>query len=130
MKKLLACSLATLMICTSFTVLKSRVEWLNETSHDFGTIKQNQPVSHIFKFKNISDTPLTIDNVRTTCGCTAPEWDESEVILPDSTGKITLAFDAKAPGYFYKMAKVWINGQKRGEKLFIEGEVIPENNRE
>ncbi len=120
-------TIVLLVVCTtlSFSLTKSKVQWLTPTSHDFGTISQGEPVEHLFKFKNISDISLTIDNVRTTCGCTAPDWNETEVIMPDSTGTIILEFDAKATGYFYKMAKVWLNGQNKAEKLFIEGEVLP-----
>lgn len=121
---------STLFLIIPFLALNffdtdQKIEWQVPTTHDFGSIKKDIPVEHIFTFKNISGTPLTVDNVRTSCGCTAPEWDETEVILPDSTGTVKLIFNARASGYFYKMAKVFFNGQKKGEKLYIEGDVIP-----
>lgn len=113
------------LLAFTFPDSKQKIEWQTPTTHDFGTLKKGNPVEHIFTFKNISDAPITVDNVRTSCGCTAPEWDETEIIMPDSVGTVKLIFDARAAGYFYKMAKVYFNGQKKGEKLFIEGDVVP-----
>ena len=101
-----------------------KIEWLNETSHDFGLIEPDKPVFIEFQYKNISHEPLTVDNVRTTCGCTTPEWTYEEVILPDSIGIIKLEYDAKKPGPFKKLVRVFFSNQKKGEKLIIEGEVM------
>lgn len=103
----------------------SKIEWLTETTHDFGEVKKGEPVEFDFVFKNVSETPLTVDNVRVSCGCTAPEWDETEVILPDSTGFVKLVFTSKTGGYFYKPTKVYFSNQRKPEKLFIEGDVVP-----
>ena len=40
------------------------------TTHDFGNIKQNIPVSHVFNYKNVGDRDVTINNVQASCGCT------------------------------------------------------------
>jgi len=102
------------------------MEWVTDTHHDFGVLTYKQPKSHIFVFRNTSKEPLTIDNVRTSCGCTSPEWEE-EVVMPDSLGRITLEYDAFKLGYFQKFAKVYFSGQKKGERLVIEGEVVEED---
>ena len=44
--------------------IKSKVLWLASTTHDFGKIPKNEPAKFQFGFINISDTPITIDNVR------------------------------------------------------------------
>jgi len=98
------------------------VEWVSATTHDFGDLKQNKPVTHEFRFKNNGETPLTIDNVRSTCGCTAADWAE-EVVPPGEEGVIKIEFDAKKSGYFYKKITVFFSGQKKGTKLYIEGYV-------
>lgn len=100
----------------------SKVEWLDAVEHNFGDLKANKPVKVDFRFKNISEAPLTIDNVRTTCGCTAPDWSD-EVVAPGETGSINIEFDAKKEGYFRKKITVFFSGQRQGEKLYIEGYV-------
>ncbi|MCB9266794.1 MAG: DUF1573 domain-containing protein [Lewinellaceae bacterium] len=98
----------------------SKVEWLTETTHDFGDIPQKKTAVFEFQFRNISDGALIIDNVRTSCGCTVPGWDTAAV-SPDSTGVISVEYDARDLGYFNKKVKVYFNGQRRAEVLFIEG---------
>lgn len=102
--------------------IDSKVEWLTPTSYDFGDIIHKQPVRHDFSFKNITDAPLTVDNVRTTCGCTVPDWSEAPV-LPDSTGIISVEYDARDEGYFKKQIKVYFSSQRKAEKLMVEGYV-------
>lgn len=111
-----------LIVCLLFSTPDafSKVKWLSPLSHDFGDITRHQPVKHNFSFKNISGAPLSIDNVRTTCGCTVPDWPEAP-ILPDSNGIIIVEYDARDEGYFKKQIKVYFHGQRKAEKLSIEG---------
>jgi len=103
----------------------SKVVWLDETEYEFGDIPHDEPVQHTFTFKNISGEPLRIDNVRTSCGCTGTTW-SFEPVSADSTSTIVLEYDAKQPGYFRKYAKVFFNGQRRAEKLWVTGFVLEE----
>ncbi len=100
----------------------SKVEWVSPTTHDFGDLKLGETVATKFLFKNLSETPMSIDNVRTTCGCTAADWQE-EVVPPGGDGSIQIEFEAQKTGYFSKKITVWFSGRRKGEKLFIEGYV-------
>lgn len=97
--------------------------WLSPTEHDFGDIHYKAPAHHTFEFRNITDRPLIIDNIRPSCGCTAVNWEEA-VIEPDSVGTIQVSYDARARGYFRKSLKVYFHGQRKAEKLWLEGFVI------
>jgi hypothetical protein len=94
--------------------------WISQTTHDFGDIKLSVPVKYDFRFKNTGDAPLIIDNVRSTCGCTGTDWEETPV-PPGGEGTINVEYDARKPGYFYKKITVFFNGQRKGEKLHVEG---------
>ena len=107
-------------LSTSFHFSERQVSWETPTLHDFGTIAQDQPVTFNFVFRNITDGPILIENVRPTCGCTAPEW-KYDPIEADSTGVIEIEYDAKKAGYFNKPIKVFFYGQRKVEKLSIEG---------
>lgn len=111
------------LLSLSMAISSEKVIWVSPTTHDFGDIKQKQPVTHEFIFKNTSGKPLKIDNVRPSCGCTDPEWPENS-IEPDSSAAIHIEYDARDMGYFYKTIKVYFKGQRRAEWLFIEGNVI------
>jgi len=104
------------------TQTDSVVKWLGPTEHDFDYIPQGKPVHVGFRFKNTSGAPMTIDNVRSSCGCTAPEWDES-VIPPGEERSINIEYDAFKEGYFRKKITVFFSTQKKAEKLYIMGYV-------
>jgi len=65
----------------------SNVEWLTPLEHDFGDVMHKEPAEFNFVFKNTSSDTMLIDNVRTTCGCTTPDW-TWDPIAPDSTSSI------------------------------------------
>ncbi|MEL6863873.1 MAG: DUF1573 domain-containing protein [Bacteroidota bacterium] len=103
----------------------SVVNWLTETEHDFGLVQHKKPVTFSFQFRNVSEETITIDNVRTSCGCAAPDW-SFEPFAPDSIGQINVRYDAKKQGYFRKRIKVYVSGQRKAEVLYVEGEVVRE----
>lgn len=102
---------------------ESKVSWLSPMEHDFGEITYQEPAHHTFQFKNTSGGPLVIDNIRPGCGCTAVDWEDT-VIPPDSIGQIQASYDAHLKGYFRKSMKVYFQGQRKAEKLWLEGHVI------
>ena len=103
------------------TTASSKVVWLTEQDHDFGEIQQNHPVKFIFQYKNSSDAPLTLETVRTTCGCTAAQWTETPV-APGGTGEIAVEYDAYQGGGFKKKIRVFFVEQKKAEILWIRGD--------
>ena len=96
------------------------IEWTTPIDHDLGDIALKKPVTVFFQYKNISSEPVTIDNVRPTCGCTAPDWSDAP-IEPDSIGTIKIVYEAGQPGYFRKKVKVFFNSAREAERLYIEG---------
>ena len=114
---------AILALTIGMLASDTKVEWLSPTTHDFGEILHKSEITHSFQFKNTSDEPFVIDNVRTSCGCTAADWIETP-ILPDSTATIEVVYDAHDLGYFRKYVKVFLSGQRKAEKLYLEGEVV------
>jgi hypothetical protein len=69
------------------------MEWV-DVEHDFGTIKEGEKVTHVYKFKNTGAVPLIIETVRPSCGCTAPNWSK-EPIPVGGTGEVEVVFDSK-----------------------------------
>jgi hypothetical protein len=98
------------------------IQWITETDHDFGQVRQGYPVKFTFQFKNITQEPILLETVRTTCGCTAAKWPE-EPILPGETGEILIEFDTFKSGDFRKKIRVFFNKQRKAEILWIGGSV-------
>lgn len=65
-----------------------------ESFHDFGTLKEGEKKTYLFKFTNTGDTDLLIEFASGSCGCTVPAWPE-ESIPPGGTGEILVEYDSK-----------------------------------
>lgn len=94
-------------------------------THEFGEIKEEQGSAfYEFSFKNVSDKPVKISNVRASCGCTTPDWTKNE-IAPGEEGFIQAKYSTiNRPGRFRKSLTVTTN-DKETTKLYITGNVIP-----
>jgi LEA14-like dessication related protein len=105
----------------AFSAPKAAIEW-EFTEYDFGKIDKNKPVTIDFKFNNPGMVPLIIQDVKTSCGCTVPEFPK-QPIPPKGSGKITVTYDAKDSGYFSKTVTVLTNTEQTTNLLYIKGEV-------
>jgi hypothetical protein len=63
------------------------------TTFDFGTIKQGTMIEHEYKFTNTGKQPLIIEDVAGTCPCTVANYSK-EPIKPGGKGTILFKFDA------------------------------------
>lgn len=64
-----------------------------ELEYNFGTIKQGESVTHIFKFKNAGKQPLIIDKAIGSCGCTVPVY-PLEPVRPNGSDEIKVTFNS------------------------------------
>ncbi|THH41376.1 DUF1573 domain-containing protein [Neolewinella litorea] len=96
------------------------VEWLQPLTVTLEDTFVDQPVTYTFRFRNETDAPVVIDNVRVGCGCTATEWEEQPV-APGQEGQLTVTFDADTAGFYRKYVKVFFRGHRGAHKLWIEG---------
>lgn len=67
---------------------------LVEKEFDFGTIKEGDKVSHVYKFTNTGKSDLFVLEAKPSCGCTVPEWTKTP-IKPGETGQIKIEFNSK-----------------------------------
>ena len=96
---------------------------VNFETHDFGKIKQGEPVTFVFELKNISDKPVVVENTSASCGCTTPEK-PTEPILPGQVGKIKVVYNAAAVAPFTKDVYIKLAGIDAQKIVHITGEVL------
>ena len=94
---------------------------LKESEHDFGMIPQGKPVFYFFEIVNTGATPLKLDNVQASCGCTTPEWNR-EAIPAGSADKIKVGYNAANEGVFDKYITITYEGNLT-KQLHIKGTV-------
>ena len=132
MKKLLLFAVAIVMALTvsaqEQTQVQKQIVEIAEKTYDFGTIKEEDGrVSHVFTLKNVTEGPLTIKNVRASCGCTTPAWSR-EPIAPEAEAQITVTYNASGrPGAFHKSITITLSNGTEDftQVLFIKGKVTP-----
>lgn len=96
-----------------------------DSVHSFGTLKEGEKVTHVFKYKNTGNNPLILEDVRPSCGCTSPEWTK-DPIAPGQEGFIKVVYNSEGrPGEFHKTVTVIANTAAEVSLLKIEGNVIP-----
>jgi len=119
MKQIIFIFMAILLATGIASAQNKAVISADETSFDFGTIKEaNGNVSHTFKIKNSGEAPLVLTRVIASCGCT------KEPIAPGKTGDIKITYNPKdRPGPFVKTISVYSNGKTGSFILTIRGEV-------
>ncbi len=100
--------------------------YFEKTEHNFGIIKEEiGSVTTRFEFKNNGDTPLIIQRVSTSCGCTTPSYSR-EPILPGKEGTISAQYSTvRRPGTFNKTIRVYTNVPDTVYVLTIKGNVTP-----
>lgn len=117
-----------LVTCSTPNTQNDGVIRFNWQEYDFGIIPLKEEMQYGFEFFNPGKTPRVINNVKTSCACTIPEWPRKP-IMPGAKGEIKVAYDAASPRVFHKTITVYFNGKDSPVQLSIKGQVgLPEQN--
>ncbi|WMJ73581.1 DUF1573 domain-containing protein [Cytophagaceae bacterium ABcell3] len=101
-----------------------------EEKHDFGLIEEGVQATYEFEFVNTGSTPITISDVRPSCGCTTPEWPK-EPVGPGQKGTIKASYNSQGrPGVFNKSITITSNSVEPTKVLFIKGIVEKKEEKE
>jgi hypothetical protein len=100
---------------------------VENTDFSFGEVFQGSKVEHTFSFRNAGDAPLTIEKVRSSCGCTAALL-SATLIPPGGTGEIRTTFDSgRFRGAVVKTVYLYVNDPVQPVAQFhLRGTVKPE----
>ena len=93
--------LLTLLILTACNseMKRAKVILIDPVRHYYPVI-QGEMMKVSFEFENVSDDPLFIDEVQTSCGCLLPSNDLPIIVLPHKSGFVHLTFNTiKNTGY-------------------------------
>lgn len=97
-----------------------------EASYAFGDITQGDVVTHVFNYENTGNEALVISNVRTSCGCTAPDWSR-EPLAPGETAELTIKFNSRGKmGMQNKIITITSNAVNSTEQVKITANVKPQ----
>ncbi|MBU0994907.1 MAG: DUF1573 domain-containing protein [Proteobacteria bacterium] len=91
---------------------------------EFGTVVEGTVVTHDFIIGNQGKVPLSIKDVKTSCGCTTANY--TKTIEPGTEGKITIKGNTRGYGdrQFSKTITVFTNDPRQEQmNLYISGNV-------
>jgi len=95
--------------------------------HDFGTFTKPQTgegVTCEFVYTNTGTSPLVLNRVVASCGCTTPEWTR-EPIAAGKQGSIKVTYNAASTGTFSKTITVYSNSKDGMVTLKVKGKAEP-----
>ncbi len=126
MKKLIL--LFTLFSAVTFTVNAQKPSEFKFTaeSHNFGKIAKSKPVTVVYRFTNVGDSPLIISNAQADCGCTTPVLSPAmgTPIKKGESGTVKVTYDAASVGPFTKNVTLTSNTKDKVKVLTLKGEVL------
>ncbi|MDR1983777.1 MAG: DUF1573 domain-containing protein [Prevotellaceae bacterium] len=128
MKNLLKSILLLTVLSFAITTVKAqtgKIEFESK-SHNFGANipEKGGNITHRFIFTNTGDAPVTIQDVRASCGCTTPAWTK-EPVAPGEQGFVDATYrPAGRPGSFSKNLTITNNGDPKMISLTISGVVV------
>jgi hypothetical protein len=92
--------------------------------YDFGVVPYGSKAETEFVFTNSGAAPLLVSRVKSTCGCTIPEWSRQPV-KPGKRGSVRVSYDTHRIGAFNKSIYVYSNAKNGVQRLMISGKVNP-----
>ena len=95
----------------------------DKTTHDYGTIHQNDNGMCEFVFTNTGKVPLVLTNVYSSCGCTVPSWPK-EPTMPGKSNVIKVKYNTSRLGAINKSVTVESNAANGTQRLQIKGNVL------
>jgi hypothetical protein len=104
--------LAAALFSTSAS-LCAEIQW-EKPIQEFHRSPQDRSVEAKFAFKNVGSTPVTIDNIRTSCGCTTADL-EKRTYAPGESGEVKVKFTFGSR----------VGGQRKTIRVFTSDEKEP-----
>ena len=120
---------AILTVCLSNDTISQVIEGAAITSEtrqfNFGDVIEGEKKEHVFEIGNSGNKPLILDNVLTSCGCTATEWPRNP-IKPGETAIIRVMFNSTGKiGNQRKIITILSNAVNGREEFEIRAHVLP-----
>lgn len=94
-------------------------------NYDMGKIVTGKQTEFTVDVENISNAPVTLENVMVGCGCTTPRYTKGQVLAPGGHASVVLGFNGSASGAFSKVATLFFSGNLTKQVSF-HGEGVPQ----
>lgn len=110
------------ILLVTYLPANCQIDWLNDGKVQLGQVRKGEVYPITFSYKNNGLAPLIIDNIRTSCGCVAPDW-SSEPIFAGESGVIQIEWRPSRRGFKKEKIKVYFKATKEAHILTIDADV-------
>ncbi len=92
--------------------------------HDFGTLIEGEQVVFYFDYTNTGEGDLLINSVKSSCGCTVPDWSRKP-LGPGMKGTIKVKFDTSGrEGEQMKIVTILSNSENYEVRLNLKANIV------
>lgn len=81
---------------------------VDQTDFDLGALERGNATKITASIRNVGEVPLVVQDIRASCGCTTIRYTK-EPIVPGSSLKVEITYNAEDRGYFNKTVSVYGN---------------------
>lgn len=93
-------------------------------SYDFGNVLQGKETKAVFTLTNRGESPLIIEDIKVSCGCTLVEWTK-DPILPEQSSEIVVKYNTNIIGTIKRSIVVNTNDRQQERiLLMLTGNVV------
>lgn len=93
-------------------------------SYDFGNVLQGKETEAVFTLTNRGESPLIIEDIKVSCGCTLVEWTK-DPILPEQSSEIVVKYNTNIIGTIKRSVVVNTNDRQQERiLLMLTGNVV------
>lgn len=115
--------IACIMLLATATMAHAQGITMQDGSVDVGAVVFGKPTTALFTLTNDMPRTVTINAMRTSCGCTAADY-PTGAIASGSSFAVALTYDAATLGHFTKSAQVFIDGVEEPIDLTMTGLIV------
>ena len=113
-----------LLTLLPFNVYAQQLSVKNEVI-DCGNVIYEQPVTAKFEMQNMSSNPISIKDVKTSCGCNTVEYPKGQ-FAPGESFVVNATYDSRQKGHFFKDIALYSDASQQPFYLQIRGVVVEE----
>jgi hypothetical protein len=90
--------------------------------YDFDTLTNQEDANFYFVYENYGKKDLKIYNIKTSCGCTIPAWNDG-FLKPYEKDSFKVTYNIENKGYFIKEIMVYSTSITSPDRLEVMGYV-------
>ncbi len=112
-------------LSSAFTFRSGAEFYFYDTKHKFPDTNEGVLLEFDYKFKNVGDSPLLINDYKVACTCTQVNFPK-EPIMSNQEGTIHVTFDTNGKyGFQSRKIEIYSNASKKPQILSFKVTVIP-----